>query len=836
MFPFNISSNRITVGGNGNVYAGISGENYEIWSAPSTVKITRDDMDYENKGPAAINISAVKNEYESSQLLITSEVDIGSFYLTTSDLSDGNGHTINKSNITVYYEKYVPAVNETEYESGWYPDALIPIENANNAGELTVKAGNNAAFWITFYIPAETATGTYTANFTLKVENNTHTVPVSVKVYDYTLTDDINHKSCLNLRPMYLACGELDNSVEMREKYYEFFLDYRLALRSLPIETATVEEKIASAKKYFNQTPCYFINTNEILAFAEASTPEMNLLSKAYLNIYDESYMWLETNAQYFRNTVTGLKAIKKTLNSYVTQIQSDTTGKYDSFKQIDGWENYIRNISNIIADHFDRMIINGDQNDEDIKEYLSLFNTYCTLWNTYDDSTRNVYLGLLEENGADAWWYGCLAPTSPYGNYHIADKNLLSARSISWLQQKYGIEGTMYWDTAGYATETSGENGVGVNILSINIYDNLYKIGGSGYSTFPAGDGHLVYPGAAYNVYGPLPSMRLMSIRDGMEEYEMLFDLENNFTDVVNSYSTTYGEEIDVKVLMEQFYNKVYYNGAMLYADGKGGLNFSKLRTELLEALSDVDDPSNFLMYSDILLSESKAIITLYANDDYGLKVNGNTLSPQPGSSVKYVYELNLLEETSVDIEVKNKVTGKTCNYNRFVSLPVLILNDFDLYSSVPEGITVTDNSLAEINVDSEFAYSGKSLKFTINSKFTGNPYLDAIFTPSFNISVSEFKQPVDFTSVSTLNLFIYNPGDEYRIAIKLYSGFSNVSCGNYVISPGVNNVAVSISNVQFSKLANVDKIAFEFVNGGNASNPKQYIAYIDNMYAVME
>ena len=41
-------------------------------------------------------------------------------------------------------------------------------------------------------------------------------------------------------------------------------------------------------------------------------------------------------------------------------------------------------------------------------------------------------------------------------------------------------------------------------------------------------GDGYLVYPGAKYGTDTPIPTMRLMELRDGFEEYEFLYLLEN--------------------------------------------------------------------------------------------------------------------------------------------------------------------------------------------------------------------------------------------------------------------------------------------------------------------
>ena len=60
-----------------------------VWSAPSTVKIDRNDTAYANKGEAKLTFNTVKNEYESHQLLISATKEIGAYYLESSDLNCG---------------------------------------------------------------------------------------------------------------------------------------------------------------------------------------------------------------------------------------------------------------------------------------------------------------------------------------------------------------------------------------------------------------------------------------------------------------------------------------------------------------------------------------------------------------------------------------------------------------------------------------------------------------------------------------------------------------------------------------------------------------------------
>ena len=63
-------------------------------------------------------------------------------------------------------------------------------------------------------------------------------------------------------------------------------------------------------------------------------------------------------------------------------------------------------------------------------------------------------------------------------------------------------------------------------------------------FSQTGAGDGILIYPGSAYGQLDPIPSIRLINMRDGIEEYQMLTMLEEvmgeAYTDELVSHIVT--------------------------------------------------------------------------------------------------------------------------------------------------------------------------------------------------------------------------------------------------------------------------------------------------------
>lgn len=134
-----------------------------------------------------------------------------------------------------------------------------------------------------------------------------------------------------------------------------------------------------------------------------------------------------------------------------------------------------------------------------------------------------------LRQAGAQLWWYqscsshGCddvsiggvdAAPEYFRGwPSYVVDAPGTRARLMAWLAFREGIEGELYWDTV-HAYAPDGE--------PKDPWDgkSLFAFGGNG-------DGTFFYPGTPARIGGsshvPVPSLRLLHIRDGLEDYELL-------------------------------------------------------------------------------------------------------------------------------------------------------------------------------------------------------------------------------------------------------------------------------------------------------------------------
>ena len=812
-----------TPAGSGNVADYVT-----VWSAPSTVKIDQNDTSYANKGEAKLVYYTVKNEYESYQLMFTAKQNVNAYYLESSDLKCGE-NVISKENITIYNEKYVK-IAESAYGSYTHPDALIPIDAAMTAGELKIEANQNAALWVTVYVPAETPAGVYEGTFKLTVENGTMDIPVQVTVNDYTLPESFTGKTLFSWRYDRVGAGELDSSVEMMETYYEFFLDYGISLQSLPLESMTHEEVIDALEKYYDRLTTYTIQPEPgivpgggtvapkskemIYAIASISGPERNYFDKAMLYVVDEPHLG-EAEARKYVMSMIG--HVDNMLQECVDTIAADTTGKYDNFKSIEGWENSILNIPNIMpmtADVGDFLIKNA--NNEEVQDIIEALNTICPTFDVYNQQLADKLIALCKEKGIEnIWWYGCVGPRAPYGNYHIGDKNLLAPRTCSWVQARYGIEGNLYWDAAAYTDEAP---------MYADQFIDVYTAPFRGtHANFPAGDGCLAYPGAAYGVYGPLPSVRLMSIRDGMEELEMLLALKQQYIDL----EAQYGEEFSAQESIASLVDMVSYNGSALYADGESGLNFADVRASLIDSLVWNEQGIGFVV-ADSSVKGATANIAYYAAEDCNVYIGKKLQKPVSGN--KYEYELNLDESPNLNLSIETS-DGQTYEVDRFIAYPTKILQEFE-DAALLDAITVTEGGSAALS--EENATAGKSAYIHIEGKITGNELQDAAYVPSFSIATSALNEITSLAEVNLMNLDIYNAGENtVKITFKIYSGTSYVSAGEFNLDSGKNTIAVTISSLKFSGLSSADRIVFEFQNSTDGVTANTYDIYLDNMIA---
>lgn len=760
-----------------------------VWSALNSEKIMR-DVTYTDRAPAAFKVQAYRNETEGGQILMTPNGRVNSYSIALADLKTADGQTLSKDTMTVYNQKYVEVINPTKsFPTGWYPDALLPMEKAIEYGENKIEANENQAIYISVSVPKTQAAGVYTGTFTLTVDGRDIAVPATVEVWDYTLADENHLRTVFSIHRYWgeagIISGELDSTWDMYQKYYDYLVDYRISPRYLTgsagdidtfIEKAIIATRDPRVTTYVLPYQAQGGGLNMVhyktlmTRMMEASLSEgINLFTKAvtYFSMFDEANVSPAKIA--LANRI--LKDVKDANASYAEEFRT-TFAAADQAKLAEYSQSMI-DVVQLYVDEYEKKLNEG------------LGETYCPTVSHYNSADeRAIYEGL---NEGERWWYTCLVPVNPFPSYHI-DDNLYSSRIMSWMQYKYGVKGNLYWSTT-YWLDTSEQPlqdyyGVAEHYPNAN------------------GDGYLLYPGKVYGIDGPVGSIRLHSIRDGMEDYEVQYDLGN----MTAAAAKTAGTTSDVQSVLACLYDRLF-TGTTVNTDHETLLSMR----QTLAALATTAQNTGVVLL-DGKSVDDKATFRAYVPD--GVTFTAQNTAEQPATGGKIVTVTvpltnarNALQFTAVKdgktYEVSVDVGGKRTVVSAETFRGNITLRTGDTATVVSAATAGTRNDAVRIQLHSEaganksFTYTpagfsaydvnsvkllltvvtDKDVDLRINVTGTKDPTAQSAYTGNLTAGVNEIE-----VDLFTLNWDVIGDLQSMRIVVVTDDADATVTIGDIV------------------------------------------------------
>jgi hypothetical protein len=109
-----------------------------------------------------------------------------------------------------------------------------------------------------------------------------------------------------------------------------------------------------------------------------------------------------------------------------------------------------------------------------------------------------------VQREGKELWYYTCCHPVGRYPNRFL-DQPLVKARALHWINYLYDLDGYLHWGLNHF----HGDAPYTQEAISYRL---------------PLGDRAVVYPGEK----GYLGSLRFSAMRDGLQDFEYLWVLEN--------------------------------------------------------------------------------------------------------------------------------------------------------------------------------------------------------------------------------------------------------------------------------------------------------------------
>lgn len=801
----------------------------EFWSTYSTMKVIQDNVDmYDGiKQPAAINVTAIRGEEEAAQLIMTAgDKPVKEYDVRVSDLSGENGAVFGKAGIKVYHELYITLSTAGEYytTAGNYPDALVPFENVKAVGENGFDARSNQGLYISFDVPEDQPAGVYTGSIGIVIGGETKTVPVTLTVAAVTIGKKTHVASCF-LNEWYFYRGELDTTEEMFDKYNKVLFDYRLGCNNVTTYTDDVEYYAEKCCEYAAIEECAGYN---IPHFSNDYSQKPYQLGERQIvgeHAYDVDLLLL-----YFRTIAEkGLekgvdpfeKAFAYGFDEPELYFDATTVARY-----VKEWCYEIKQCEKIVAEELRAKNVPAEKQAlleriaaslEKVPHIMTASSTQGKEIDLSEESMTYVpYFSLLGQEAAreefriaegnQLWWYGCNFPTSPNPTYHI-DDTVLSARIESWMKADYNLQGNLYWSTCLYAEESSDPETV--------VYPENFYTGRADRYPGVAGEGYLFYPGKKYGVDGPVPSLRLEQIRDGLEEYEMIYSLKNIYAEV----AAAAGEEYSEEKIMSYIYSRLYSG------------TFVQTTDEIFE-----NARKNLIELTQLAQSDAKVcLLDVSEGSNYGFKVfaaegytpmQGGTLL-EGGSAVEggKVYDLTL------DVSKGEKLALSVEDGGKKLTLDMSFGSASETYDAryafdndmikrrSSASSTVATQLVDAAGVNEEAAADEKYVKISLGAATSSAQ--DFILDSSVikGINAEDDK----------LIIRLYNAGAEAELELMIRQGSDSkyVSKSITTLAPGMNNLILSgLGGYNWNKIKSIENVRIRIGAKGDAARDDIYFA----------
>ncbi len=500
----------------------------EAWGLPSTVRVRPADA---VEGSGSVAIDAAKNETESFQIAVIARGGlIADARVEMGALQNGD-YAIPPGNIRLYRAEYVPlrrvGFKATE-GPGLVPDPLVPFVDPYTGSPVgkarwnseerklqpgrfggdrfDVWQGQNQVVWVDVMVPGDAPAGAYTGAVRVSADGvDAVELPVNLRVWDFALPDGPTHENHFGGVDRIAGYLGMDQDAEdfhrIEERYGAMLAEHRIN-PALPRRLwPAIQEDGTADFSAVEPGISEFVERFHVTNLEIPRAPFGDVLGadrEKALNFFRSWYAYLESKGWAAR--------------SYHYMLDEPNTPEaYET----------VRNLGAMVQEaepRIRRLVVEQTYTQNAAWGVLDeAMDIWCPLFGFIHEPTVKE----KQAQGDHVWSYTALVQRAPA--YHpeyaqVKDDNppywqihfpLVSYRVAPWLNRRYGITGLLYWSTCYWGSPDR------------NPWDE------PGFRGYWNGDGALLYPGTDAGIEGPVASMRLKSLRDGMEDYEYFVILE---------------------------------------------------------------------------------------------------------------------------------------------------------------------------------------------------------------------------------------------------------------------------------------------------------------------
>lgn len=508
-----------------------------VWWCDSMRKVGRDrPIPPATATAVSVKLELARGEYEAAQIVLKPERDAQLLAVSVGEFRNPDGTTVDGLTVRWDEVRYVHVTQPTDSTCvrGWYPDPLPPLR-----APLRLDGGKNQPLWVTVHAGHATPAGVARAELTLRTDVGEQRVPVEVSVFDFALPRETHLRTAFGLGSgiinQYHRLTLPADREAVFEKYLRNFAEHRISPYSFydyaPIHVQFVNEPGGTGKVARVDFAAFDAAAERWLGEGGFNTFQLPLRGMGGGTFHSRHLGRLEGHEE-------GTPEHTRLFGDYLGQIERHLSERGWLSKAFTYWfdepdpkdyEFVVAGMKRLkqAAPRIRRMLT--EQPEPALLGHVDIWCGLTPEWTPAAVQERR-------NAGEEVWWYICTAPKAPYVTEFI-DHPGTELRLWPWQSWQYGVHGllvwaALYWNSPLAYPEPDRQD---------PWLDPMSWVSGYGFpighkAPWGNGDGRFLYPplpdpehsGAAAPIRdGPVNSVRWENLRDGMEDYEYLWLLQ---------------------------------------------------------------------------------------------------------------------------------------------------------------------------------------------------------------------------------------------------------------------------------------------------------------------
>jgi len=500
----------------------------ELKAVPGCVRVTQEQP---FEGTDAAEVYSARGEYESFQVVVMAKG--GPLERCTAEMSalrNDGGAEIPPDHVTLYRVVYVPVRHSSPKAMcppGLTPDPLVPFKNPYTgepirepvwhedaqqgprfgASGFAVWQDLHQPLWVDVHVPRDSPAGIYSGVFTVHAGDVRAQIPVKLQVWDFALPEGPTHENHFGGFEGVAGYLKIDPNSEafqqIEDRYIRMLADHRInPLLPRRLRPRVAEDGSAVFDEQTDAKIAEFTSRYHVTNIDVPQAPFKDILGADWEKAVRFYRSWYEYLAR---------KGWAKCAYLYMLDEPNDRDA-YDQVRRLGA-------LVKEAAPELRRLVVEQPYTQDPSWGALDgAVDIWCPLFGfIHEPSIERVI-----KQGDEVWSYTALVQTAPpyHPDYEKVENDLppfwqidfpiTSYRIAPWLNRRYGITGLLYWSTVYWGSPER------------DPWDD------PGFRIRWNGDGALFYPGVDAGIEGPVASIRLKNLRDGMEDYEYFVILES--------------------------------------------------------------------------------------------------------------------------------------------------------------------------------------------------------------------------------------------------------------------------------------------------------------------